>query len=183
MFLGVHDYDVVRWYTGQEVDRVSAEVRYGVLRAEGQDVEDSAWALLHFAGGAIGCVDSCWVLPPSHPGFEQRLEVIGTRGSLTLEAGYQGLLISGPSGTRYLDNGLWPRVHGRRGGALAGEWDHFLTCIREGRTPLITVDDGLAAVRIATAVQQAADSHQVVHLDGHPGGTISAKAAPYESQG
>jgi glucose-fructose oxidoreductase len=95
------------------------------------------------------------------------LQVIGTRGCLTLQAGYQGLQVSGPSGTPYLDNGLSPQVYGRRGGALAGERDHFLTCIREGRTPLVSVNDGLAAMRIATAVQQAADTYQVLQLDGH----------------
>src|SRR5205814_1605279 len=108
---------------------------------------------------------SCWVLPNAHPGFDQRLEVIGTKGSLSLEAGYQGVFTVGSSGIGFPDNGLWPTLRGRTEGALASEWGHFLDCVQNGDVPLVTAEDGVAAVKIAAAVSRSAETKQPVRLD------------------
>ena len=46
LFLGVHDYDVMRWLTGSEVERGTAESKGGLLRELGFPVEDASCALL-----------------------------------------------------------------------------------------------------------------------------------------
>src|SRR5262249_27391407 len=51
LFLGVHDYDVMRWLTGSDVERVTAESKWGLLREQGFPVEDANCALLRFRSG------------------------------------------------------------------------------------------------------------------------------------
>jgi myo-inositol 2-dehydrogenase/D-chiro-inositol 1-dehydrogenase len=78
--MGVHEFDELRWLTGQEITTVAA-VAAGVVtdaevRERGDDV-DSAQALLGFSGGATGLVS----LGRHFPGGDMAaVEVFGTRG-------------------------------------------------------------------------------------------------------
>jgi predicted dehydrogenase len=58
MFLGVHQYDLVRWIAGSEPARIYAESQFNVLRPLGYEVEDTTWALITFANGVLGRVDA-----------------------------------------------------------------------------------------------------------------------------
>jgi myo-inositol 2-dehydrogenase/D-chiro-inositol 1-dehydrogenase len=69
--MGVHEFDQLRWLTGQEIDHLAA------VEVAGEDGAESAGFLLRLSEGAIGLAglgqrfglpDSCWV------------EVVGTRG-------------------------------------------------------------------------------------------------------
>ena len=167
IFIGVHDYDVMRWMLGHEATRATTEATSGVLRSRGHDVDDTVWALIRFDGGAIGVAETGWALPAAHPGFEQALEVVGTEGSLAVTSGY-GVVRIDPGGTRWPDTGLWPRTGGRVGGALAAELRHFVDCVRTGQEPAVTGEDGLAALRIATAVHEAAATGEPVGVERSP---------------
>lgn len=169
LFLGVHDYDAVRWTLGSEVVRVVAQERRGFLRGEGYDVEDASVALLTFANGVLATVEEGWLLPDGHPtGFDQRLEVNGTSGRAELVGHYAGLAVMTDERETWPDTALWPTVHGRVAGALERQTGHFVECLRGGASPLVTGADGLAALRIALAVEEAATTGRPVSL-GPPG--------------
>ena len=91
LFLGVHDYDVMRWLTGSEVERVTAESKWGLLREQGFPVEDANCALIRFASGVLGVAELNWILPRGFPAAgDHRLDLVGSAGSLsiaTLETG------------------------------------------------------------------------------------------------
>jgi predicted dehydrogenase len=110
-------------------------------------------------------VEEGWVLPDGHPtGFDQRLEVNGTTGRIELVGHYGGVVVMSDQRESWPDTALWPTVHGRVTGALERETDHFIECLRTGRQPLVTGEDGLAAVRIALAVEESARTGQAVGL-------------------
>ncbi len=75
---GIHTVDLMQWLFGP-VDRV-----YGVTatRLHRIEVEDTAAAVLQFASGAIGTIESA---TSAFPGFARRLEVTGTEGTAILE--------------------------------------------------------------------------------------------------
>lgn len=165
LFLGVHDYDIVRWTVGSEVTQVVAQARRGFLSGQGYPVEDASVALLTFANGVLATVEESWVLPDGHPtGFDQRLEVNGTTGRVELVGHYGGVVVMSDQRESWPDTALWPTVHGRVTGALERETDHFIECLRTGRQPLVTGEDGLTAVRIALAVEESARTGQAVSL-------------------
>jgi myo-inositol 2-dehydrogenase / D-chiro-inositol 1-dehydrogenase len=74
--MGVHEFDQLRWLTGQEIVGLTAAVVVG--DAPAGDV-DSAQALARLSGGGVGFVS----LGRHHPvGDMVRAEVFGTRGSV-----------------------------------------------------------------------------------------------------
>jgi predicted dehydrogenase len=166
LFLGVHDYDIARWVAGSEAVRVYAESRSRVLAAQGYPVEDTSVALISFANGTLACVEEGWIMPEGHPsGFEQRLDVLGDRGMLSVTGSQSGLTVITDERSAWPDTALWPEI-GDSGvtGALERELRHVITCVATGRPPLVSGEDGLAAVRIALAVEESARRQSVVDL-------------------
>jgi predicted dehydrogenase len=163
LFLGVHDYDLVRWIAGAEATRVVAESRSRVLRAEGYAVEDTTIALISLDNGALACVEAGWILPEGHPsGFVQRLDVLGAHGMLSLEGSGGGLTAIDDARATWPDTALWPGIGGAVGGALERQIRHFVSCVATGAQPLVRGEDGLAAVWIALAVEESARLGQSV---------------------
>ena len=95
----IHTLDALLDLAG-EVERVSAFCRTSPLRSI--DTEDIACAALRYRNGAIGAVDATTV---AYPGYPERIELAGTRGSLLLEAehltlyreGHTPLVVEGSS--------------------------------------------------------------------------------------
>jgi len=50
-------------------------------------------------------------------------------------------------------------VHG-----FAGEVRHFVACARDGSRPEVTIDDGIAALRIEQAIKRSANERQPVEV-------------------
>jgi UDP-N-acetylglucosamine 3-dehydrogenase len=166
LFLGVHDYDIARWFVESEAVRVYAEGRSGVLAAQGYPIEDTSIALISFANGALACVEEGWIMPEGHPsGFEQRLDVLGDRGMLSVTGSQAGLTIITDERSLWPDTALWPEI-GDSGvtGALERELRHVITCVTTGRQPLVSGEDGLAAVRVALAIEESVRRRAVVEL-------------------
>lgn len=166
LFLGVHDYDLARWFAGSEPVRVYAESRSCVLAEQGFSVEDTSIALISFAGGALACVETGWIMPLGHPGgFEQRLDVLGDRGMVSVVGSPSGLAVIDDARLQWPDTALWPGVEdGSVGGTLERQLRSFLAAVAARKAPLVSGEDGLAAVRIALAVEQSAATRQPVEI-------------------
>lgn len=164
LFLGVHDYDLVRWVANSEVVDVIARERRGYLAGLGYPVEDASVAMLTLANGVLATVEEGWILPDSHPvGFDQRFDVNGGSGRIELVGHEGGVAIMGERLT-WPDTQLWPDVHGQVDGALRRELWHFVDVLRGDAEPMISGADGLAALRIALAVEESARLGAAVRL-------------------
>ena len=149
LFLGIHDYDVIRWLTEREFERVHTEARSGLLAARGYAVEDVAFTVGRLDGGAVACVESGWVLPPEIPrGGDIKLEVIGTRGTARVDLVEQGLAVC-LAGERYERPSF--------GHAIAEEIVDFLAGIAAGRQPSVTAAEGRASLQVALAAIRSAE--------------------------
>jgi predicted dehydrogenase len=159
LFLGVHDYDVMRWLTGSEVERVTAESKWGLLREQGFPVEDANCALLRFASGALGIAELNWILPRGFPAAgDHRLDVVGSAGSVSIATLETGLRRADGQRAVHVDTASAPSVQGHPGGMFYFELRHFIDCVRGQATPAVTPADGVMALRIALAVERAAAS-------------------------
>lgn len=164
LYYGVHEFDLARWYVG-EVAEVWAARSSGVVAAHGHDVEDLYSVGLRFAGGAHGTATIGWSLPPRTPGYGMAgLTVIGEHGVLQVSQGSTGYLKVLADGPADDDVHYSPDVHGVMHGAIGIEVDHFIRCVRGEAEPVCTAADGTEAVRIALAMEQAADDGKAVQL-------------------
>jgi UDP-N-acetylglucosamine 3-dehydrogenase len=153
-FLGSHDLDLMRWFVGAEVVSVYAESSRKALVETGAD--DTIFTLLKYDNGAVGCLETCWAIPPGVPNaLDARLEVVGTRGRVAVRAGGESLEVSGPERSDRLDVIYGPEIAGLQHGALRTQLEHFADCARTGRQPVITPADARAAVEICVAIHES----------------------------
>ena len=133
---GVHDADLMMWFTG----RSPTEVYGRNIKVDDFQYPDLGWAMLHFGDDAIGVVETVWSLPENTPTvIDAKFEVIGTEGTLSIDCSNTGLSILDRNGPKMMDTVYWPVQHGRQIGALAAELDYFAHCIRtETRPSVIT---------------------------------------------
>jgi UDP-N-acetylglucosamine 3-dehydrogenase len=165
LFLGIHDYDIVRWVAESNVTEVVARARQGFLAGLGANVEDASVALLTLANGVLATVEEGWILPATHPtGFDQRLDVNGSAGRVELVGHEGGLSVMSADRYSWPDTQLWPTVHGETVGALRRQTWHFIDVLCGTDEPLVSGADGLAALRIALAVEESARSAAAVRL-------------------
>lgn len=163
-FLLPHVVDLVRWLTGQEVREVFAVGTKGVLKAKGVDTYDTVQALLRLEEGSIQ-LDTSWILPDSWPSnIDFRVELIGTKGTLEVDAEHQLLEVAGrrlehPFTTGYVD------AHGETAGFFLLPIRHFVNCLLEDKPFVSPGEDGLAVTRIIAAVERSIETGRPVRVD------------------
>ena len=88
MFLDmtIHDFDMARFLIGSEVEEVYVQAGITVDPAIGEagDV-DTAVIMLKFANGVIGTIDNC---RRASYGYDQRVEVLGSKGAIATTNNY-----------------------------------------------------------------------------------------------
>ncbi|MDP9867785.1 MULTISPECIES: Gfo/Idh/MocA family protein [Streptosporangium] len=145
----IHDFDILRWVTGREVEFVYAAGanRGAAFFAEAGDVDTSA-ALLILDDGTLVTVQGSRY---NGAGYDVRMELAGTVGTqvagldrrvpLTSAEGWQ------PPGEP------WPDFAVRFEAAYVAEMGAFLAAARGERESPCTVDDALAALYVAEAAE------------------------------
>ena len=86
---GIHDLDAMAWLADSPVTRVYAETISRRLAEYGHD--DAAMVMVRFDSGAIGVLETSWVMPNRLPaGLDARLEVVGTGGAVFVDSSNHG---------------------------------------------------------------------------------------------
>jgi UDP-N-acetylglucosamine 3-dehydrogenase len=150
---GVHDTDLMLWFTGDKIETAYAQT----LSVRGLRYPDIGWTTYRFNGGAIGVCENVWFLPEKTPyRIDERMEIIGTEGALYIQETPASISVCDQDGWRSPDSTYWPLLHGVRGGALREELQYFANCILEARQPsVVTPREALEAVRACLAAEQS----------------------------
>lgn len=155
MTQAIHTLDLLLSYTGLPARVMGLASTSPVHSMEG---EDCACALLHYANGAMATLQATTA---AYPGFPERIELNGTLGSASLEAGVLQVAFM---------NGQTLSVGGRQdsgGGADPMAFDHaahrvvlkdFIDAIRQGREPAVSGRSALAVQRVIEAIMASARS-------------------------
>lgn len=169
LYYGVHDLDILRWFAAAEATTIYAARREGRLREAGYDVDDLYVAVVEFANGVLASAELGWHIPPAAVRAPTSgLTVTGAKGWLRIEQGLTGLEVWSESASTALHPALdvtfWTDVWGVPGGALANEVRHFLDCIRRDVQPIITLQDGIEALRLSLAMERSATERRTIRL-------------------
>jgi predicted dehydrogenase len=159
---GVHDTDLMLWYSQDRIESAYAQT----VDVRGKKYADLGWTMYRFAGGAIGVLENVWCLPGKTAfQIDERMEVIGTEGSLHIHETHPNFSICDRDGWHSPDTTYWPEVRGERAGALREELSYFVRCIQERRPPeIITPRESLEAVRACLAAEESAATGKIVPL-------------------
>ena len=156
--LAVHDIDLIRWFTESDIVEVQPQLSSAV--AEREDI-----ALLQFrtASGVLAHINTNWLTP-----FKARSVTVATRGKYVMGdlltrqvTECFGFKPDGSYSMRHL-----PVGHDE---PLRAELIAFLKAVRNGETPAVTGDEGVASLEIAT---------QCLETPSRPAATSSARKGP-----
>ncbi len=143
-----HDIDLALWTTGSSVERVRAYARSG-----GRGRQDLIVVVLTFDCGAVGVLENVWGSPTSAGRPQNQLFTIrGTAGAVEVLPYETGIAVYRGGDAEYPDTSVAPDVHGQTEGMSRSLIRHFAGVVRDLWKPLITPRDGLAVVRVASAV-------------------------------
>jgi predicted dehydrogenase len=170
----IHDIDLLLWYAGSPIVRVQAIERH----LSGLRYPDGCWALVEFASGAVGILETSWLVPAGAPAnvvtptwrgtIDAEIEVIGDAGTSRIRLLDAPISLWSAGFTATPETGLWPEVSGSIGGALRHEDAHFIDRVRRGAPESIaSVADAVLGLRVAEAIVAAASRGTAVELDSH----------------
>ena len=158
----VHDTDLMFWFSGSRAVSAYAQT----VRIREHTHPDLGQVMYRLENGASCILESVWCLPDSTPfQIDERLEVIGTAGSISIHDTHPNLMIVDKDGARCPDTTYWPTIHGQLRGALRDELAYFVNCIATGKKPdVITPEESREAVRACLAAEESAATGKVVML-------------------
>jgi UDP-N-acetylglucosamine 3-dehydrogenase len=165
--LATHDLDIMRWLTASEPIRLYAETSREIHTTN----EDLLSGQLRFANDAVGVLEINWLTPAK----VRELSVTGERGMFQADYLTQDLY--------FFENAVapaqWDRMSVLRGGVdegamtrflirrrepLALELGAFLDAARGQSAPVVSGEDGVAALRLAHALIESARAHAPVSV-------------------
>ena len=155
MRLGVHDFDLLEWITGERISEVEAVGTDGALRAEGYEMPDVVSVQATLTNEVTATLTLGFCLPDGHPGSTVRTTVVGTTETAQLTATGEETQHWGSDGGEYVDAHLWPETNGAPGGALATEDRAFVAAARRGDASPVPFSDGRRAVAVAVAAERS----------------------------
>jgi predicted dehydrogenase len=122
-------------------------------------------ALLRFESGAIGNLESGWLLPTTEPaGLSSRFDIVGTKGCMYIGNVNETLFICTKDGCRHPDVSYWPVLRGQAIGALRESMTHWLTCLLTDKDPIVGAKEGRLAVQLVLAIQESCRLGQPVEF-------------------
>jgi len=175
----IHSIDLLQWLMGQVVE-VTAHT--GLLAHERIEVEDTAVAILKFTNGALGSIVATTA---AYPGLTSRIAVHGDRGSAIIdddELTYFYAAGEGQEGEDYgagqnqaekLKEQYGEGEAGPGAGADPGSLSmahrdqikDFVEAVREGREPLVNLQEGRKALAIIQGIYESARTGRSVRLE------------------
>jgi UDP-N-acetylglucosamine 3-dehydrogenase len=160
---GVHDTDLMFWFSGSRAVTAFAQT----VKVRNHANPDLGHVMYRLASGASCLLEAVWCLPDTTPfQIDERLEIIGTEGAISIHDTFPNLMIVDKQGSRCPDTTYWPTLHGRLQGALRDELAYFVNCVATGQRPdIITPEESREAVRACLAAEQSAATGKLVAIE------------------
>jgi len=144
----IHDIDVMRFISNE--DPIFVYAKMGKMRI--QKFEDYAHIMLTYKDGKSAFIESNWLTP-----YKTRsLTVTGSDAIMRLDYITQDLWIEQQKET------VQPRNQFQE--PLKQELQHFVDCIVDKKKPLVTGEDGVRALEVATAALQSSAKNRAIQI-------------------
>jgi predicted dehydrogenase len=163
-WVGVHDLDIMLWLKGQRVVEVFS--RQAGERVAEFELDHAISSTLRFEDGSIAVLENIWGAV-STPGRSHRLEfqINGTQGQVEVYPYETGLSIFSEGTVAHPDTVYMPTLHGQMVGVYRNQIEHFVSSVLAGQPPIVGVEDGLATVLVADAIERSRAQGREVQID------------------
>lgn len=162
---GIHEADLLLYLIGP-VDRVTGDWQLGA--AHTIESEDIVNALLHYSSGATGVIQAATAF---WPGYKERIEIHGTKGTAVLAAGDEMIAwdIQGEDGSSVPVSSGGPDSGASDPMAISTaplerQFKDFGEACQDGRTPLISGVDGYRALQLVTSIYDSCRQGKAVQI-------------------
>lgn len=163
-FLGVHCYDLVRYISNSEVEKVYAVGTKEILSNKGYDTWDSIQATLTMKDGSNWVIETGWILPNTFPKSNDGQLIILSEHKYFKNESYRGVK-SFTDKKQSIPNYIFMNFDNNKASGFGLEpMQEFVDDIIHEREFRTTAYDGLQASRIAQAVHDSLISEQIVRL-------------------
>ena len=158
----MHDTDLMLWFTGAKI--VSAYAQTVDVRGLGNP--DLGQTMYRFDSGATAILEDIWYLPAnSAMQIDERMEIVGTEGSIQVNDTTPNFCVCDKDGFRYPDTTYWTAYYGKLWGALPAELGYFADCCLAGVAPtVVPAEESMAAVAACLAAEKSAATGKIVKL-------------------
>jgi UDP-N-acetyl-2-amino-2-deoxyglucuronate dehydrogenase len=158
----IHTIDLLLDLMG-DVKNVFGQVQTALYPIEGEDL---GAAIVNFKNGSLGTITAATSL---YPGYSERLEIYGTKGSAILEAGkliqwnIEGETSESISTTPSNASGASdPTAIGHHLHAV--QWQHFIEAIQQDLNPVVDGETARKSVELIRAIYSSSQLNQLVHF-------------------
>ena len=162
MDMMIHDLDMVRYLSGQEVVELYAQGACLIDPAIGEagDV-DTATITLKLSNGALATIDGS---RKAVYGYDQRGEVFGSKGCvMNANDSASNIVLSTVDGVTG-EKPLWFFLE-RYMGSYQEEVREFVESVKLGRDPWVGIDDGLLSIKLALACAKSLKENRPVRIE------------------
>ena len=158
----IHDFDMARFLAGSEVVEVytAAGVRVDPALGAAGDL-DTALVVLKFKSGLIGTIDNS---RKAVYGYDQRVEVLGSAGSIRTENNYPNSAVISDGRTIHRDKPLHFFLE-RYTESFVAEMTAFVDAVLNDQPTPVSGADGRAPVVMALAARKSYDENRPVRLE------------------
>ena len=162
MDMMIHDLDMVRYLSGQEVVELYAQGACLIDPAIGEagDV-DTATITLKLSNGALATIDGS---RKAVYGYDQRGEVFGSKGCVTSANDSESNIVLSTVDGVTAEKPLWFFLE-RYMGSYQAEIREFINSIEQGCEPWVGIEDGLVSIKLALACAKSLKENRPVRID------------------
>ncbi len=169
MDMGCHALAWFRWMTGNaKIKSIYADMKT-VYHNKITDCEDNTITIVEFENGVTAIAEDSWA---KHGGMDDRIEVYGSKGVSYAD------LFRGNAALTYSTEGYdyaMEKAGGTQGWTFTvfeeafnqgypQELAHFIDCVRTGKTPIVTGEDGRAVLEMIYAAYASAKEGKKITL-------------------
>lgn len=159
----IHVIDLMLWFTGMPT-RVTAQTR---TLNHSIEVEDGALAILEYSDTRLGLIQATVA---AYPGYPERIEIVGTRGSAIYHRGEARLEwhLTEPhtdgEERAEVSSGASTPMSINASGHIAAFQD-FAAAVREQRAPRVDGNEGRKSIALVQAIYESARADAPINLE------------------
>lgn len=157
----IHDFDMVRFLSGDEVESVYAVGGVTVDKAIGEAGDiDTAIITMKLKGGTLAVIDNC---RRATYGYDQRAEAFGALGQVAIANDCKSSAVISDANGVTAEKPLYFFLE-RYMQAYVKEITEFVDCIVNDKPVSVGIEDGLQAVAIGIAAKKSLETGMPVRL-------------------